>query len=43
MQKNKNRNNNLIVKDMKLESVEYFKYLGVELSVSGYNHKEIQN
>jgi hypothetical protein len=38
-----NRHNNLIVRDMEFELVENFKYLGVELSVSGNNHKEIQN
>lgn len=38
-----NRHNNLIVKDMNFELVENFKYLGVELSVSDNNHKEIQN
>jgi len=28
---------------MEFEFVENFKYLGVKLSVSGNNHKEIQN
>ncbi|KAF0715501.1 Reverse transcriptase domain-containing protein, partial [Aphis craccivora] len=31
------------IKDMEFEFVENFKYLGVKLSVSGNNHKEIQN
>jgi len=38
-----NIHNNLIVRDMEFELVDNFKYLGVELSVSGNNHKEIQN
>lgn len=41
-QKN-NRHNNLIVRDMEYELVENLKYLGVELNMSGNNHKEIQN
>lgn len=38
-----NIHNNLIVRNMDFELVGNFKYLGVELNVSGNNHKEIQN
>jgi hypothetical protein len=38
-----NIHNNLMVRNMEFELVGNFKYLGVELNVSGNNHKEIQN
>jgi len=41
-QKN-SRHNNLKVRNMEFELVGNFKYLGVELSVSGNNHKEKKN
>jgi len=36
-----NIHNNLIISDVDFERVKNFKYLGVELSMSGNNHKEI--
>jgi len=38
-----NIHNNLIIRNMEFELVGNFKYLGVELNVSGNNHREIQN
>jgi len=40
-QKN-SRHNDLIVRDIEFERVENFKYLGVELNVSGNKHQEIR-
>jgi len=37
------RHNNLIVRGMEFEWVENFIYFGVELNMSGNNHKEILN